>query len=129
MDRRSADSGQNFSIEYMTLLMDFYSSLLTGHAASILTLYYGEDLSLSEIADELGISRQSVHDTLRRSVKTLSEYEQKMGLIARQQQRGDLIRTIDRALAAGQYEQAAKAVRALAAFETVGTSDDRCGGR
>lgn len=125
MDRRRADSGQTFSIEYITLLMDFYSSLLTGHTASILMLYYGEDLSLSEIADDLGVSRQSVHDTLRRGVKALSEYEQKMGLIERQNQRGALIRTIDRALASRQYEQAAEAVQALAAFEAIGSSDNR----
>lgn len=65
----------------MALLYDFYGSLLTEKQQDILTLYYEDNLSLGEIALEYGISRQAVHDLLKRTEKTLQEYEGKMGLV------------------------------------------------
>lgn len=48
-----------------------------------MALYHEENLSLSEIAEEFGISRQAVHDTLKKAEQALSEYEAKLGLMAR----------------------------------------------
>ena len=46
-------------------------------------MYYGNDLSLGEISEQQGISRQGVYDTLKRAEKTLYEYEEKLGLVDR----------------------------------------------
>ena len=64
-----------------SLLYDFYGSLLTDRQREVMELYYGENLSLSEIAAEFSISRQGVHDMIKRCNKTLEEYEQKLHLV------------------------------------------------
>ena len=66
-----------------TLLYDFYGELLTDKQKEIYELFYQNDMSLTEIASELDISRQAVRDQLKRTEKILSEYEQKLGLVER----------------------------------------------
>lgn len=68
-------------IEWVAMLYDFYGSLLTDKQQEILSLYYEQDLSLGEIADEFSISRQAVHDILKRSEGILEGYEEKLGLV------------------------------------------------
>ena len=63
------------------LLYDFYGELLTDHQKQIYKEAVFEDLSLGEIAKEYGISRQGVHDLIRRCDNTLQEYEEKLHLI------------------------------------------------
>lgn len=64
-------------------LYDFYGELLTDHQKSVYEDVVLNDLSLSEIADERGISRQGVHDLVRRCDKILSGYEEKLHLVER----------------------------------------------
>lgn len=64
-----------------TLLYDFYGELLNEHQRNIYKDAVFHDLSLSEIADEHGISRQGVHDLIKRVNKTLAGYEEKLHLI------------------------------------------------
>jgi len=64
-----------------TLLYDFYGELLTDHQRQIYEDVVLNDYSLSEVAQNQGISRQGVHDTIKRCSKTLSDYEQKLHLI------------------------------------------------
>ena len=64
-------------------LYDFYGELLTEHQKSVYEDVGLSDMSLSEIADERGISRQGVHDLIRRCNKILQEYENKLHLIER----------------------------------------------
>lgn len=64
-------------------LYDFYNALLTEKQRDCLNMHYLQDLSLAEIAEEFGVSRQAVHDILRRAEQTLEEYEEKLGLAAR----------------------------------------------
>ena len=66
-----------------TLLYDFYGELLTDHQKEIYEQAVLEDYSLSEIAKEAGISRQGVHDMIKRCNKTLEEYEKKLHLVER----------------------------------------------
>ena len=67
----------------MTLLLDYYGELLTEKQRTCFDLYYNQDLSLGEIAEEAGISRQGVHDSLVRAEATLLDLEQKLGCMAR----------------------------------------------
>lgn len=65
------------------LLYDFYGELLTEHQKEIYRQYVMEDLSLSEIAKEAGISRQGVHDLIKRCDQALAGYEEKLHLVER----------------------------------------------
>ena len=62
-------------------LIDLYGNLLTTNQLNILELYYMEDLSLKEIAEELNVSRNAVHDSLKRSLVILEDYEEKLKLL------------------------------------------------
>ena len=70
------------SIEYASMLYDFYGSLLSEARREVMAMYHEDNLSLSEIAEELGQSRQAVHYTLKKAEKALEAYEEKLGLIA-----------------------------------------------
>lgn len=63
------------------ILFDFYGELLTERQRQVYTSVVFEDYSLSEVAEELGISRQGVHDMIRRCNRTLEEYEEKLHLV------------------------------------------------
>lgn len=81
----------------MNSLLSFYGSLLTDKQQEYLALYYGDDYSLGEIAEDFGVSRQAVYDNIRRSEAALEEYETKLHLYA-------------------QYEAGNEAVDALSAY-------------
>ena len=70
----------------MTMLFDFYGELLTDRQKEFFDLYYNEDLSLSEIAENAGISRQGVRDVIVRAEAQMQEIEDKTGLIKRFEQ-------------------------------------------
>ena len=71
------------SLYAKTLLFDFYGELLTDHQKAIYEAVVMEDGSLSEVAKEFGISRQGVHDLIRRINKILLDYENKLKLVER----------------------------------------------
>lgn len=68
---------------HMSTLFDIYGALLTDKQKRCLQMHLFEDFSLSEISDELGISRQAVYDMLKRSEQVMQQYENKLGLAAR----------------------------------------------
>ncbi len=70
------------TVQYASLLYDFYGALLREKQAEVMQLYHEDDMSLSEIAAELGMTRQAVHYTLKKSEAYLEELENKLGLIA-----------------------------------------------
>ena len=78
--RSAADSIGN--IERQSMLFDFYGALLNESQNEVMALYHEDNLSLSEIAKELGQSRQAVHYTLKKAEKALTGYEDKLGLVA-----------------------------------------------
>ena len=67
----------------MTMLFDFYGEVLTERQKEFFDLYYNEDLSLAEIAENYGISRQGVRDVIVRAEAIMTELEDKTGLIKR----------------------------------------------
>ena len=70
-------------LEQFVLLTDFYGPLLTEKQRSILRDYYENDFSLSEIADDMNISRQAVYDLIKRTEHQLLQYEAKLGLLTK----------------------------------------------
>ncbi len=79
---------------YMSMLFDFYGQLLTDKQQEYFGLYYNENLSLSEIAEIEGISRQGVRDNIVRAEAILTETEEKTGFLKRHTQ---LLEQIDKA--------------------------------
>ncbi len=83
----------------MALLYDFYGDMLTDRQKEFYDLYYNEDLSLSEIAENYGISRQGVRDVIVRAEASLTELEDKTGIIRRfhvmQDQLKELLSDVD----------------------------------
>ena len=67
----------------LTLLFDFFGELLPQKQREYFDLYYNEDMSLSEIAELFGVSRQGVRDMIVRAEKTLTDYEEKTGVVRR----------------------------------------------
>ncbi|MGE5544410.1 MAG: YlxM family DNA-binding protein [Bacillota bacterium] len=70
----------------MILLYDFYGALLTERQRQAIELHYEADLGLSEVAQQMGITRQGVYDLLRRAESVLEEYESRLLLAARFQE-------------------------------------------
>ena len=79
-----------------SILLDVYGSLLTEKQLEMMQLYYDEDLSLSEIGEQFNISRQGVHDSLKRSEQALDELEQKLGILKERQVEIDALLSIKR---------------------------------
>ena len=67
----------------LTMLFDLYAPLMTEHRRELMRLYCEEDLSLSEIAEQMGITRQGVSDALTKAERRLEEYEASLGLLQR----------------------------------------------
>ncbi len=76
----------------IVFLLDFYGELLTPRQSEVLDLHYNSDLTLAEIAEELEVSRQAVHDAVRTGKALLNRYESKLGLVARFLGQQDMVR-------------------------------------
>lgn len=70
--------GKNLEV---SMLLDFYGDVLTDKQKDVIDLYYNQDLSLAEIADEVGISRQGVRDSIKRGEAVLFEMEGRLGFL------------------------------------------------
>ena len=83
----------------MTMLFDFYGEVLTERQKEFFDLYYNEDLSLAEIAENYGISRQGVRDVIVRAEAIMTELEDKTGLLKRFMQMRGRVEAIEEAAA------------------------------
>ncbi len=81
----------------MTMLFDFYGEVLTERQKEFFDLYYNEDLSLAEIAENYSISRQGVRDVIVRAEAAMTELEDKTGLVKRFMQMQSKIAAIEEA--------------------------------
>ena len=76
----------------ISFLLDFYGDMLTEKQREVIEFYYNEDLSLSEIADNEGITRQGVRDSIKRGEKQLHDFEDSLGLAKRfKDVKGDIV--------------------------------------
>ena len=93
-------------------LMDFYGDVLSERKRMVLDYYYNDDLSLAEIAEEIGISRQGVRDLIKKAEEELHFYEEKLGLAVRfrntQASAERLLRLLEDADVAGEIRCAAQ---------------------
>ena len=103
----------------MNFLFDFYQALLTEKQRSYMELYYLDDHSLGEIAESYEISRQAVYDNIRRTEAMLEEYEDKLRLLEKFQQRQRMLQELTDAI---KDENATLEVR-LALIEQLKESD------
>ncbi|WP_164502876.1 putative DNA-binding protein [Metabacillus mangrovi] len=78
----------------MNYLFDFYQSLLTSKQKSYMSLYYLDDYSLGEIAEEYSISRQAVYDNIKRTEAMLEQYEEKLLLLHKFQKRNAIMKQV-----------------------------------
>ena len=95
---------------YVALYNDYYGSLLTEYQSDLVSRYYDMDMSLAEIAEDLGISPQAVRDALVRAQKTLEEYESKLGIAHKT---AKIVRLLEEAKDAVKEERDAKIDAAL----------------
>lgn len=80
----------------VNFLYDFYQTLLTEKQRVYMQLYYLDDLSLGEIAEEYGVSRQAVYDNVRRTEAMLEDYEEKLKLFSKFRKRMEIIDKLER---------------------------------
>ncbi|MGX7023416.1 putative DNA-binding protein [Vagococcus hydrophili] len=78
----------------MNALFEFYSTLLTEKQMNYIELYYADDYSLGEIAEDYGVSRQAVYDNIKRTEKLLETYEKKLHLYSNYIVREEMIEEI-----------------------------------
>lgn len=88
----------------MNYLFDFYQSLLTSKQKSYMSLYYLDDFSLGEIAEEYEVSRQAVYDNIKRTEAMLEQYEEKLLLLKKFQERKEMFIKL-KELASGSKEE------------------------
>jgi uncharacterized protein len=79
----------------VNFLFDFYQSLLTDKQRLYMQLYYLDDLSLGEIAEEYDVSRQAVYDNVRRTEAMLEDYEAKLNLFSKFEGRIDIVERLE----------------------------------
>lgn len=95
------------------VLFDFYGELLSAPVADSIDLYYNDDLSLSEIAENIGISRQGVRDNLRRGVELLYGYEEKLRLFEKYKTNSEIRKKCKALLSGGVTDGTADSISAL----------------
>ena len=98
------------------MLYDFYGELLTEHQKKLYEAVIFEDLSFAEAADSFGISRQAVHDNVRRTDGLLRFYEDKLGLVGRFVRTKELVKEIGRLAESFERTGDRGAVRKIAAL-------------
>ena len=110
-DERMADEvSRKIELAWLTA---FYGGLLTDKQRQVLALHCEEDLSLGEIAQEAGVSRQGVHDMLTRAAQRLFDMEEKLGMAARFQRMENGLEKCRTLLKEKRYDEAERAIDAL----------------
>lgn len=86
--------------DHINRLYDIYGVLLTPKQQEVIEYYFQDDLSLSEIADNLEVSRNAVHNLIQRTIKNLEDYEAKLHLLEKRRKLNEVIDGLDEKLKA-----------------------------
>ena len=92
----------------LPILLDVYGALLTERQYELLDLYYNEDLSLSEIAENTGLSRQGVRDAVKKAESELSGFEEKLGFAEKKEEIDRLLKEAERIVKTFPKEESAE---------------------
>ena len=109
-EERVDEVGRKIELAWLTA---FYGGLLTDKQRQVLTLHCEEDLSLAEIAQEAGVSRQGVHDMLTRAAQRLFDMEEKLGMAARFRRMEEGLEACRALLQEKRYDEAAGVIDTL----------------
>ena len=101
----------------VNFLFDFYQSLLTDKQRLYMQLYYLDDLSLGEIAEQYGVSRQAVYDNVKRTEAMLEDYEKKLNLFEKHEGRLEIVELLEEMVPAENSNRFMKLLHALKDFE------------
>lgn len=96
---------------YITGLFDIYKNLLTDKQKRYMSDYYYDDLSLQEIAENHGVSRNAVHDQIKKTVHKLESYEEALNLYKKQDEKEDIYRQLDEIILSKEVRQLIKALK------------------
>ncbi len=97
----------------ISMLLEIYAKLLTQKQSDLVDLYYNQNLSLSEIADEVGVTRQAVRKSIVEAEKNLLDLEEKLGILDKQLRRKE---KIDQILRLEKDKKIAKLIEELNSF-------------
>lgn len=97
----------------INMLFDFYRPLLTERQQTFLQLYFLEDLSLGEIAENFAVSRQAVYEHIRRAEQALEDYESKLHLLKQHEERKRIVQECIRRLQPAAFEDKAVVLELL----------------
>ena len=101
---------KNLEISY---LLDFYGEMLTQKQRDVMEQYYNDDLSLSEIAENFGITRQGVRDAIKHGEAALLELEEKIGFSARYRKLHEKLDQMERLVRDAKYANAASGLSVI----------------
>ncbi len=97
----------------LPILLDVYGALLTERQYELLDLYYNEDLSLSEIAENTGLSRQGVRDAVKKAESELAGFEEKLGFAEKKEETDRLLAEAQRLATSLSPEESAELLRII----------------
>lgn len=97
----------------ITILLDVYGQLLTEKQRFAIDMYYNEDLSLAEIADEIDISRQGIRDSIKQGEKHLAEYERQLGVVKRFRNISSYLEELNSLIDMAEFQEKEQAKRIL----------------
>lgn len=120
METKPIDPFSGTTRAEIALLLDFYGNALTDRQRKTAELYFQEDLSLTEIAELFGVTRQAVRDGLKKAEAALFQWERQLGIAARflqQRKRWEQAKTIANALPDGEEKDRLTALVAAALSE------------
>ena len=104
-------------VTHINGLYDLYEPLLTAKQKQYFELYYHEDFSLSEIADQFGICRPAVFDNIKRTEKALESYEGKLRIMETKTLRFQMLKELERLIEKDETRHLIEAIRALDELE------------